>query len=381
LESAVELMRDLFNGYHFPGVTQDGALFNSQQCLFFLQKLAKKDSQVLRRDLLVDDKWKDMPVSRVISKVVDKNSLPSDNVFGVLGRSPISNADSTLLAAGSVFCDEEALDTSYRLHDMLVPHDADDTDEVLLRSRAFMYAHGMVTLGSTDIDGKRRLVVPNKIADTVYFKYLKSAIGMREHDVNSLFDAPSSEKLQSFFQQIVDQVNTPHDNYFSEGAFQAEIESFVRALLHVSPRPGLHLFVESNHADGKGYSDMIFFDERRNVLIVLELQRIRLQFLLDHLGQKASRGKLVEWEQAVNQLTDDEVLESQWRAVNGEFMTIRQSLEEKKEQVQLYVRHLQRERGFKTSSGDQITLAQNPSISLFAVVQVGRRILVEDASI
>jgi hypothetical protein len=316
---------------------------------------------------------------------VDKNLLPSDNVFGVLGRSPISQADTALLAAGDVYCNPTTLDTSYRLREMLVPSEADSIDKLLKRSRAFMFAHGMVTLGSTASDGKRRLVVPNKIADTVYFEHLQSVIGLREFDVDSLFDSPSSDKLQSFIQRVVVKVETRHDAAFSEGAFQAEVESFIRALLHVSPRSGLNLFVESSHDDGKGFSDMILYDEARNVVVVLELARARLNFLQKYFQQirnpeiSVGRETLIEWEQEVNDMTVEEVMELKWRQPEGH-VTIRKALENKKQQAQKYVDSLERNGSFKTSTGEEITLAQNPAVSSFAIVQVGRRILVQDAA-
>ena len=41
--SALELMRSLFNGYRFNGTPDDAPLFCSQQCLFFLRNLARVD--------------------------------------------------------------------------------------------------------------------------------------------------------------------------------------------------------------------------------------------------------------------------------------------------------------------------------------------------
>ena len=69
--------------------------------------------------LLADDSWKTMEPMDVIACAMDKNLRMSDNVIGVISRSPTTRADVTALASGPVAVKVKMMDEPYRLHEML----------------------------------------------------------------------------------------------------------------------------------------------------------------------------------------------------------------------------------------------------------------------
>ena len=383
-ESAMQLMHAFFDGFRFPGVGDDTPLFNSQQCLFFLLGLASGKFLYL----LKNDTWKQTDPYKLINIITDPNTRISDNVFGVLGNTPISLADIVSLASSPVPCSIAGLSTPYRLKEMIGPTSStssDDPNVLLARSRAFMFSHGIVTLAPDSHGDEGKLIVPNEIARQDYLKKLEQKIGLRAFDLGRLFQDPTAETIRSFFQSIVNEIGTAHDANFSEGALQGTLESWLKAMQLMAPR--YKVFVEAKHDglpnDTQGYSDLLLIDPSSNIVVLVELERIRLQYVLNEQKQAMFRGidrwNLAECEEHIDKMELDQLLalRSQKREKQRTTPTIRESLERKKQQLTRYEGSLL-SMGFATGQNGEHVATKDMDIYSFAVVQVGRRLIVED---
>ena len=388
--SAMELMRIYFDGYRFPGVGDDAPLFNSQQCLYFLQELASGELLYL----LDNDMWENKRPSELINAITDPNTRISDNVFGVLCNTPISLHDITSLASTPMPCSISGLSTSYRLKEMLDPAcstGSDNPNELLARSRAFMFSHGMVTLTPGSHDDMGKLVVPNEIARQDYVNKLAPKLDLRAFDLGRLFQYPTDENLRSLFQSIVDKIDTAHDDYFSEGALQGTLEAWLRAKLQLSPR--YKLVIQGEHGmteNPPGYSDLMMIDPSSKIAIVVELERIRVKYILDPRDKKNKRPmfngidrfNLEKFEKTIDKKELGQLLTLRSQKITQERKritpTIRESLDAKKKQVIKYRKSLLRKGYAKDKNGEHVK-TQGMGIYSFAAVQVGRRFIVEEA--
>jgi hypothetical protein len=203
-DSAMDLMCTYFNGYRFPGVRDDATLFHPQQCHYFFNLLKEPQGSLLC-DLLVDDKWKELPVSRVVAAISEQESrgnayLSSSNtadVFLLLNQAPVSRSYIEAVAAGDVFCCAEDLSRPFS---RLLPGSREilTDEEVRARSAAFLFAHGMATLGPAGTAaaaaagnhvGDRCLQVPNKLLQTLYFRHMIAGTGLPPSRVEELFES------------------------------------------------------------------------------------------------------------------------------------------------------------------------------------------------
>lgn len=72
-------------------------------------------------------------------------------------------------------CSITDLRTPYRLKQMIAPAASTSSGDLLARSRAFMFSHGMVTLAPGAHQNKGELIVPNEIARQDCLKTLACA--------------------------------------------------------------------------------------------------------------------------------------------------------------------------------------------------------------
>jgi hypothetical protein len=114
------------------------------------------------------------------------------------------------------------------------------------------------------------LHVPNELVRGRFLARLKSDIKLHESDVLACFLDPNAESVQKLLQKIVDRQDTFKDNFYSEGAFQSEIESALNTMQDYIA--GMNVTAERNV--GCGRYDLCI-EVPPSPSVVLELKRIR----------------------------------------------------------------------------------------------------------
>jgi hypothetical protein len=150
--------------------------------------------------------------------------------------------------------------------------------------------------------------------------------------------------------------------------------------------PRYKVVVEAKH-DGlpngaTGYSDLLLIDPSSNIVVLVELERIRLQYVLDEQKQAIfsdiNRWNLATCEEQIAKMELGQLLALRSRAPDGRtFPTVRERREQKKQQVTLYEKSL-RSMGYAEGQNGERVNTQGMDIYSFAVVQVGRRLIAAD---
>ena len=362
-ESALELMRAYFNGYRFHGTPDETPLFNPQQCLYFLSELAL--GSMTR--LLADDAWKEMEPMKVIARAMDKNLRMSDNVIGVISRSPTARADVTALASGPVAVEVSMLDEPYRLHEMLAPSDT-PTEYAVHRTRAFMFSHGIVTLAKGATESVGELVIPNKIARHDYLDKLRVLLQSQTTRLVQMMQFPTALSVQDFVEGVVEMTETPLDKNFKEVGLQASVEVAFKCLQQL-PLYKIQSEIKVNKfSTGKdGYGDVLMTSPDTRVALLLELGRVRFDQLtpsFDKHDTNKERWTLPEAEAKIAAMSEADVLALKARRSDrGPHIAVRDWLGEKVKQVADY----------KVPAE---LVPPSYELHRFAVLQVGRRIIV-----
>jgi hypothetical protein len=149
-------------------------------------------------------------------------------------------------------------------------------------------------------------------------------------------------------------METLHDDNFSEGAFQVELEGFLRALVLRVPR--YKLYCERFLKDGnKEYRpDMIIVDTVEDIAVILELARVRHKYILS-LKRGANISQTKPWNieilnAEIDAFKEEDLLQLQCQMYEKVIKVVKTDfiaalLKEKREQGQKYANIL-REKPF-----------------------------------
>jgi len=124
---------------------------------------------------------------------------------------------------------------------------------------------------SQEISDERQFKVPNEVAKIQFLDELRKIIKIHDGAMTLLGDNPTEENVKNFLWTIIQQQETIHDCYFSEGGLQGEIEAALRAK-NEERKVAEIIRVDREYNDGTRPDMIIKMFEK---VIMFEFKRIR----------------------------------------------------------------------------------------------------------
>lgn len=262
IDRVLKLMSYYYNGYRFcaeGGVTEP--LYNSQQCLYFLDKLACNPNF----QGAVVDTWSHDPKTAAVTDLIDRNVAVSDIVTCVVEKDPMMLFVQAALSCTTTCGDRGTL--MVNLEGKLCPRELLEhtSRDNVNRLALFFFHHGLVTLKAPG-----EIVIPNCLVENVKkFQVLQPFLGKWNIDVVGLVSSPTEETLWNLLNKALSFRGAQFRHEFSEGAIVGCIAAVV---LDFKWRHGCDVQIAVETKSPRSHDLYLKYDQH---MLLLKIMRLR----------------------------------------------------------------------------------------------------------